>query len=138
MKERQSYNTNLASEFLTLAILHRLGFEAYITLGNKKTVDIDIKTKNGRKTIDVKGINKPTGFPMDNFDESMKLRNHFVIFVCYLNKIDKIEINPEMYIVPSRDIGTKLAIYRNPKGTRKGVRLKDLRSAAKRYISTLY
>ncbi len=34
------YNTNLASEFYVLSMLHRLGADASLTLGNKKAVDI--------------------------------------------------------------------------------------------------
>ncbi|MFC1789277.1 hypothetical protein ACFLZE_05135 [Thermodesulfobacteriota bacterium] len=36
----KKYNTNLAAEFHVLSILHRLGYEATLTLGNKKAVDI--------------------------------------------------------------------------------------------------
>ena len=35
-----NYNTNLASEFYVLSMLHRLGSDASLTLGNKKSVDI--------------------------------------------------------------------------------------------------
>ena len=34
------YNTNLAAEFHVLSMLHRLGADATLTLGNKKGVDI--------------------------------------------------------------------------------------------------
>ena len=34
------YNTNLASEFYVLSMVHRLGVDASLTLGNKKAVDI--------------------------------------------------------------------------------------------------
>jgi hypothetical protein len=37
--EVSTYNTNLAAEFYVLSILHRLGFDATMTLGNKKAVD---------------------------------------------------------------------------------------------------
>lgn len=42
-----SYDTNLASEFYVLAVLHRLGISATITLGNKKSVDIVIARDAG-------------------------------------------------------------------------------------------
>ena len=35
-----SYNTNLAAEFYVLSMLHRLGADAALTLGNKKGVDM--------------------------------------------------------------------------------------------------
>ena len=34
------YNTNMASEFYVLSMLHRIGVDAALTLGNKKAVDI--------------------------------------------------------------------------------------------------
>jgi hypothetical protein len=36
----EKYNTNLAAEFHVLSALHRLGADANLTLGNKKSVDI--------------------------------------------------------------------------------------------------
>jgi hypothetical protein len=36
------YNTNLASEFHVLSMLHRRGAEASLTVGNKKSVDIAV------------------------------------------------------------------------------------------------
>lgn len=53
------YNTNLASEFHVLSMLHRLGLDAVLTLGNKKMVDIVVTSDEGELiTIDVKGIEK--------------------------------------------------------------------------------
>ena len=52
-----TYNTNLASEFYVLSVLHRLGAEANLTLGNKKAVDIVIVHAAGDAvTVDVKGL----------------------------------------------------------------------------------
>ena len=53
----QKYNTNLAAEFHVLSVLHRLGLDANIALGNKKSVDIVIVRDAGEAyTIDVKGL----------------------------------------------------------------------------------
>lgn len=41
------YNTNLAADFYVLSILHRLGAEATLTLGNKKSIDIVVTRKAG-------------------------------------------------------------------------------------------
>ncbi len=50
------YNTNLAAEFHVLSVLHRLGVDATLTLGNKKSVDIAVIKGAGRSiTVDVKG-----------------------------------------------------------------------------------
>ncbi len=52
-----TYNTNLAAEFYVLSVLHRLGAEANLTLGNKKAVDIVVVRGAGDTvTIDVEGL----------------------------------------------------------------------------------
>ena len=48
------YNTNLAAEFYVLSMLHRLGADAALTLGNKKAIDIIVANEGGTITIDVK------------------------------------------------------------------------------------
>lgn len=64
------YNTNLASEYYVLSTLYRLGFDAYITLGNKKSIDIILNLNDVRQiTIDVKGLAGTTLFPLDNISE---------------------------------------------------------------------
>lgn len=128
----QSYNTNLASEYYVLATLYRLGFDAYITLGNKKSIDI-ILNLNGEKqiTIDVKGLQGTTLFPLDNVDETLDKPNHFLIFLSFLNKMDNPLELPEIYIIPYNQLTALDLIYHNPKGNRKGVNLSTLRQKAK-------
>jgi hypothetical protein len=54
---QRGYNTNLASEFYVLSMLYRLGLDANLTLGNKKSVDITVVLGPGRAvTIDVKAV----------------------------------------------------------------------------------
>ncbi len=48
---RNGYNTNLAAEFYVLSMLHRLGADANLTLGNKKSVDIAIVKDAGNVLI---------------------------------------------------------------------------------------
>ena len=38
---KNSYNTGIASEYLVLSMLYRLGVDAYLTLGNRKSIDIE-------------------------------------------------------------------------------------------------
>jgi len=60
------YNTNLASEFWVLSALYRLGVEAHLTLGNKKSVDILILSNSKAiSTVDVKGVADPYDWPAD-------------------------------------------------------------------------
>jgi hypothetical protein len=112
----KGYNTNLSSEFYVLSMLHRKGLNAYLTLGNKKSVDILVEKDDGTiLTIDVKGLAGKTCWPMDNFKKENK--NHFIVLVSFLNQIENHDLNPECWIVPSQKI--KSLLYINPKGNRK-------------------
>jgi hypothetical protein len=117
------YNTNLAAEFYVLSVLHRLGAEANLTLGNKKSVDIVVVREAGdAMTVDVKGLAGKTSWPVDNF--SVGRKNHFGIFVSFLDHISDPTIAPEVYVIRAKDIGP--FIYHAP-GGRKVVTLNKLR-----------
>ena len=125
----KSYNTNLASEFYVLSVLHRLGLDAVLTLGNKKSVDLAVVRNAGDSvTVDVKGLAGKTSWPIDNVKEAKA--NHFLVFVCYYGKISEVESTPEVWVIPS----TKLAqfIYHAP-GGRKVVQRSKLLSEAKEF-----
>ena len=125
----KGYNTNLASEYYVLATLYRLGFDAYITLGNKKGIDITLNLNDEKQiTIDVKGLQGTTLFPLDNISEQADKPNHFVVFLSFLKKMSDPLILPEIYILPHNSL--KELMYHNPKGNRKGISLSALRSAA--------
>ena len=125
----KGYNTNLASEYYVLATLYRLGFDAYITLGNKKSIDIILNLNDEKQiTIDVKGLQGKTLFPLDNVDELADKPNHFIVFLSFLNKIQDPLTLPEIYIIPYGKL--KALMYHNPKGTRKGINLSELRNKA--------
>lgn len=69
----KGYNTNLASEYYVLSALYRKGFDAYITLGNKKGIDIILNLNDKKQiTIDVKGLQGTTLFPLDNVQENTR------------------------------------------------------------------
>jgi hypothetical protein len=124
----KGYNTNLAAEFYVLSMLHRLGAEANLTLGNKKSVDIVVVIEAGDTiTVDVEGLAGKTGWPVDNFRDKQK---HFLIFICFLDEIDNPQVAPEAYIVPSNEVAT--LIYNAP-GGRKLVRLSKLRATNDKY-----
>lgn len=114
----QGYNTNLAAEFYVLSMLHRLGLDANLTLGNKKSVDIAVVCGPGEAlTIDVKGLKGRTAWPVDNF----KLRpDHFLAFVCFNNKISDPKSIPDVWILPSSVVPK--FIYKAPNANRKVVR----------------
>ena len=78
---QRGYNTNLASEFFVLSILYRLGLDANLTLGNKKSVDISVVLGPGRAvTIDVKAVKGKMDWLMGNVPDTAK-PNHFVVLV---------------------------------------------------------
>jgi hypothetical protein len=116
----QGYNTNLAAEFYILSILHRLGANANLTLGNKKSVDIVVVPAPGKAiTIDVKGLAGSTAWPVDNLKSPTK--NHFIVFVSFKGKIGDLDELPEIYVVPSSEVEN--CIYYSPGGKRKVVQL---------------
>jgi hypothetical protein len=109
------YNTNLAAEFYVLSVLHRLGVDATLTLGNKKSVDIAvIKSAGSAITIDVKGLAGTTSWPVDNV-KKVKDR-HFLIFVCYGGQIHDPTAQPEVWVVPSASL--EPFVYTAPAGRR--------------------
>ena len=125
-----NYNTNLAAEFYVLSILNRLGFDATLTLGNKKSVDIVVVKDSGDVlTIDVKGIAGTTLWPTDNVKKSDK--NHFLIFVSFLGKINDYTIQPEIYVLPSTLLES--LVYRNPNQTRVGLRVGRMRKDGRKF-----
>lgn len=128
------YNTNLAAEFHVLSALHRLGADATLTLGNKKSVDIVVVHEAGNHTtIDVKGLAGTTGWPVDNF-RSGGLARHFLVLVCFCGKIDDLERVPEVYVVPAKEVET--LTYFAPGGTRKIVQVSTMRNGkGKQYKS---
>lgn len=131
-------NTNLASEFYVLSMLHRIGCKAYLTLGNKKSVDVVIERGEKILTVDVKGLQGTSSFPIDNWDK--KHKNHFLIFVSFIGKITDPSCLPEVYIVPSlelekkhEELNGKSLIYKNPKGNRIVIQLSKLRKLKNKY-----
>jgi len=123
------YNTNLAAEFYVLSVLHRIGVDATLTLGNKKSVDIAvIKAAGSAITIDVKGLAGTTSWPVDNV-KKVKDR-HFLVFVCFNGKIHDPSVQPEVWVVPSASL--EPFVYNSPKG-RRVVPRSTLRTKATEY-----
>jgi hypothetical protein len=124
------YNTNLASEFYVLSMLHRLGCDASLTLGNKKSVDILLVREAGDVvTLDVKGLAGTTSWPVDNVKK--KVENHFLVFVSFLGKIGDHTIAPEVYIVPSKRLDP--LVYHSPNGKRHVLQLSRMRKEGTKF-----
>ena len=74
------YNTNLAAEFYVLSMLHRLGADAALTLGNKKGVDIMVARAAGEAvTVEVKGSAKGYDWPAGNIQSANPERHFFAL-----------------------------------------------------------
>ncbi len=124
------YNTNLASEFYVLSMLYRFGCDASLTLGNKKSVDIVVVRESGDViTIDVKGLAGTTSWPVDNVKKVG--RDHFLVFVSFLNKISDHTVSPEVYVVPSKRLAP--LVYHSPSGKRHVLQLSRMRKDGKRF-----
>ena len=108
----KNYDTNLASEFFVLSSLHRLGADATLTLGNKKSVDIVIVRKAGDAvTIDVKGVAGRWDWPADNIREPKHPSKHFLVLISYEGKINDLYFVPSVWIVPYKQINKYVKKY---------------------------
>lgn len=124
------YNTNLASEFYVLSMLHRFGCDASLTLGNKKSVDIVLVREGGDVlTIDVKGLAGTTSWPVDNVRKIAD--DHFLVFVSFLGKIGDYTVVPEVYVVPSKQL--EPLVYHSPSGKRQVLNLSRMRKDGSRF-----
>lgn len=97
------YNTGIASEYFVLSQLYRLGYEAYITLGNKKSVDIRVVHNNRAISLDVKAVQGYSSLIVNNVSKSS---THYVVLLIYNNKFDDLSASPDVYVMSSLDMGT--------------------------------
>jgi hypothetical protein len=106
------HNTNLAAEFWALSMLYRLGIDANLTLGNKKSVDILVHRKSQNIcTIDVKGLAGPYDWPADNI-RVIDNPTHFYIFLSFEGKISDFLASPSVWIIPSKQIKPFIKQYK--------------------------
>ena len=125
------YNTNLAAEFHVLSSLHRIGVNANLTLGNKKSVDIvAVRDAGDAVTIDVKGLAGKTGWPVDNLKPPKP--SHFIVFVCFCGRIAGPSFSPEVWVIPSKKVP---ALTYHAPGGRRVVSRATLNSKAKAFRS---
>lgn len=98
--KKDGYNTNLASEFHVISLLHRMGLDANLTLGNKKAVDIVVVRRAGHAvTIDVKAVAGKFDWPMGNVPASPR-PNHFVVLLTYDGKFGDVRSLPRAWVFP--------------------------------------
>ena len=107
-----SYDTNLASEFYVLSVLHRIGAEPSLTLANKKAIDIYVAISPDEFiTIDVKGVAGKYDWPATNVRET-KRKNHFYVLVCFEGLIRDPSILPSVWIIPGNRISKFIKQYK--------------------------
>jgi hypothetical protein len=104
----------MAGEFLTVGKLFKRGYQASVTFGNAKAVDILVYNPEIDKTfnVQVKTLRKKNCFPMRK--ESIN-RNHIYVFII-LNAWGKPE---DFFIVPGHELKDNInkfygASYRDP------------------------
>jgi hypothetical protein len=125
-----TYNTNLAAEFYVLSMLHRLGCDASLSMGNKKSADIVVVNQSGNViTLDVKGLAGKTSWPIDNVKKVSK--GHYLVFVSFLGKIADYSVSPEVYVIPSTRL--EALAYHSPNGRRTVLQLSQVRKKAQRF-----
>ncbi len=108
---KSGYDTGTASEFLVLSNLYRLGVNAFISLGNKKSIDLIVKANNGLSiSVDVKSVRGYSSIVVNNVKAAA---NHFIVVVVYKNKFANPTILPDFYIIPSNKV---VGLSKNYKG----------------------
>jgi hypothetical protein len=125
-----TYNTNLAAEFYVLSMLHRLGADAALTLGNKKAVDIMVISENKAIiTIDVKGLAGAYDWPADNIHKFVDAQ-HFYVLVSFEGKITDPLLPPSAWIIPANELSQFIRKY----NTRTVVSRADVKAKGQHFL----
>lgn len=112
-QRNNSYNTGIAAEYFILSQLYRKNIEAYISQGNKKAIDIRIIKNNGTTiSVDVKAVRGFASLIVNNITAK---KDHYIIFVTYNNKIDQLDVLPEVFIVPSLKVINLISTFKDQK-----------------------
>jgi len=103
----RSKHLDLAAKFYVLSVLHRLGAEANLALAQPFDTDIMVIQEPGHAlTIDVKTLAGTTEWLIDPFRAE---KHHCVVFVCYLVPVYDPAAVPEVYILPSEQLKSRVA-----------------------------
>ena len=115
---KDTFNTGIASEYLILSKFYRMELEAYMSQGNKKSVDIRLIKKDGQAiSVDVKAVRGYSSLVINNVEAK---ENHFVVFVIYNNKFEDISVEPEIFVVPTNELAAITETYGEEKRVMKG------------------
>lgn len=121
-KRANSFNTGMAAEFFVLSQLFRMGLEAYLSQGNKKSIDIRVVHSVNRSiSVDVKAVRGYSSLVVNNVRPAP---NHFLAFVIYNDKFENVAIPPDVFIVPSKEVGAITKKFKLERRVMKGDLLK--------------
>jgi len=120
-KKANGYSTGIASEYFILSQLCRLEYEAYITTGNKKSIDIRVVHNDRTISLDVKAVQGYSSLIVNNVCASA---THHLAFVVYNNKFNDLNTMPEVFILPSTAINEIQKCFKGQKRVFKGDILK--------------
>lgn len=113
-----SFNTGMAAEFYVLSQLFRMGLEAYMSQGNKKSIDIRIVHSAEKAiSVDVKAVRGYSSLVVNNVSESP---SHFLAFVIYNNKFEEVMVSPDVFIVPSKEVTSITKHFKRERRVMKG------------------
>jgi len=138
-KQRKGHSTGMAGEFCVMEKLFRLGYEASLTLGNAKSVDILAKSPSGRLyEISVKAIQGGGKWGIGK--ENVSLRKQLVYVLLYYRKFSSIETQPEIWVIPAAHaekikqpwLNNSFAIYCSNKENRAAI--EKYRNAWEKYL----
>lgn len=91
-----------------MSLLNRKGKEAYLSMGNKKGVDIIVRTKKGAICIvEVKGLNKQNDWLITSKGKLPVADNLFYALVCFHGKIDDLKTTADFWLIPSKELDKK-------------------------------
>ncbi len=96
----------MAGEFFVMERLYRLGYEPALTLGNAKSIDIFVRTDEGKlKTVSVKAVRGGGKWPVESRDLSGEKDMAFV-FLLY-KKFPDVTTDPEVWVMKASDVETR-------------------------------
>ncbi len=110
---QQGYPTNLASEFYVSSVLCRLGYDASLTLGNKKAIDIVVVRDEGNAiTIDVKAVAGRMDWLLGNAMPH-EAPTHYVVLLSYEGRFSDVALLPCAWVFPSQQMPPFIKIAGN-------------------------
>ena len=104
----------MAAEHLIMSSLTRLGLEVYLTMGNRKKTDIRVIDPDTHRalSVDVKAVKGYSSLVVNNCRAST---DHIIIFCIFNERLDDPSYMPDMYVVPSMELGSITNHYKEEK-----------------------